>query len=677
MQTEIILYIILAGILALSLALFQYIYRSKKRDKLSWSLTFLRFTTLFSVLLLLINPKFNKTSYYTEKPNLIVAIDNSESVGFLEQTDNSNNFVALLKSNEALNDRFDIEYYKFGKDVGVLDQLSFNEKQTNPTVLFDRFSQVYGNSIAPLLMVTDGNQTYGNDYEFGFQKFKQPVFPIILGDTINYIDLKIEQLNVNKYAYSKNKFPVEIIVNYNGNEDVTSQLILTSGNSTVYSQSVKFSKEATSRIITLTLPANTPGVHSYKATLKPISNEKNTINNVKNFAVEVIDRKTSVAIVSDLLHPDMGALKKAIESNEQRLATILSPSEFLNHTVDFQQVILYQPNDKFKSVYKALETMQINIFTILGTKTKWSDLNDLQNDFKQSITNQFEDYQSELNLNYNSFIVEDLGFSDFPPLSTEFGPLKFSVPIDVILYKKVNGIQLKEPLLLTYEVGQKRAVVMNGEGIWRWRAQSYLNDKSFNGFDNFIGKIIQYLDSEQRKSRLNMSYDSFYDGNDNVVMTAQFFNKNYEFDTSETLEITVTNKDNKQSQTLPFILKQNNYQVDLSGLPAADYQFTVRSKNENISKSGEFKILDYNVEQQFLNANVSKLKGLATKSQGTAHFIKDSEEIVAQLLKDERFATIQKSTKNVVPLIDWKFLLALIALSLSLEWFIRKYNGLI
>ena len=49
----------------------------------------------------------------------------------------------------------------------------------------------------------------------------------------------------------------------------------------------------------------------------------------KNFAVEVIDQKTNVAIVSDIIHPDMGALKKAIESNEQRTASILDVNSFL------------------------------------------------------------------------------------------------------------------------------------------------------------------------------------------------------------------------------------------------------------------------------------------------------------------------------------------------------------
>lgn len=117
--------------------------------------------------------------------------------------------------------------------------------------------------------------------------------------------------------------------------------------------------------------------------------------------------------------------------------------------------------------------------------------------------------------------------------------------------------------------------------------------------------------------------------------------------------------------------------MDLSGLEAGDYAFTVKTSDGTISKSGELKILDYNVEQQFLNANVSKLENLASSSNGKPYFIDNTDSMINDLLSDSRFATIQKSSKKIVPLIDWKYLLALIALSLATEWFIRKYNGLI
>src|SRR5690606_41560441 len=70
--------------------------------------------------------------------------------------------------------------------------------------------------------------------------------------------------------------------------------------STVYSQTINFNKDANSKVINFTLPANNVGVSTYKAYLTPLESEKNKVNNTKNFAVEIIDQKTKVALVSDL-----------------------------------------------------------------------------------------------------------------------------------------------------------------------------------------------------------------------------------------------------------------------------------------------------------------------------------------------------------------------------------------
>ena len=125
------------------------------------------------------------------------------------------------------------------------------------------------------------------------------------------------------------------------------------------------------------------------------------------------------------------------------------------------------------------------------------------------------------------------------------------------------------------------------------------------------------------------------------------------------------------------MLNNGNYTVDLSGIEAGDYNFTIKHNSETVATSGSFKILEYNVEQQFLNADVDKLKSLANNSKGEAYFSTESSKLIENLMADNRYATIQKSTKNIVPLIDWKYLLGLIVLSLFVEWFIRKYNGLI
>jgi len=678
MGFQTLLFIILAGISALLIALFQYAYKVKS-NKLKSVFTLLRFMTIFAILLLIINPKFEKESFYNIKPNLVITIDNSQSINHLEQDKNVLDLIEKLSSNNELENKFNILFYEFGNDLNAtnIDSLSFSKTQTNISKAFNDLNQIYNEDSSPTILITDGNQTYGYDYEYDLKSYNQPIYPIILGDTITYTDLKIQQLNVNKYAYLKNNFPIEIIATYNGNDAISTQLVVNSGSSIVFRQRLDFSKSINANTISFTLPADRVGVNSYTARLEVLDNEKNTINNSKPFAVEVIDQKTNVAIISDMIHPDLGMLKKSIESNEQRSVKIISPIEFLNEKDNFQLAIIYQPNSKFRQVFEAIENNGINKFLIAGSQTQWTFLNQIQNNYALDITQQYEDYQATLNSNFTTFIIDDLDFSSFPPLRSEFGDITFNTTAEILLYKQVNNTLTDLPLLITFENSNKREALLLGENLWKWRAQSYLNEKSFQQFDNFIGKVVQYLAINKKRNRLNVEHESFYNGNSGIIVSAQFFNKNYEFDAKASLNIIAKHKEDEVEIISPFILKNNSYQADLSGFIPGQYDFTVRANNGEVSYSGSFQILDYNVEQQFLNADVTKLQQLAANSQGLSYFIANTDNLISDLINDSRYATIQKSTKNVVPLIDFKYLLALIALSLALEWFLRKYNGLI
>mgnify|MGYP000241390644 FL=1 len=113
-------------------------------------------------------------------------------------------------------------------------------------------------------------------------------------------------------------------------------------------------------------------------------------------------------------------------------------------------------------------------------------------------------------------------------------------------------------------------------------------------------------------------------------------------------------------------------------MKAGEYVFKVSVNDEIIlAKNGAFTILDFNVEQQFLNPDVTKLSRLATNTKGKDFFISDSFLLIDTLIKDDRFKQVEISKEKIEPLIEWRYLLGLIILSLSIEWFLRKYNGLI
>lgn len=677
MSSQTILYIITAGIVAIILAVFMYGYKTKFSSKTKWIYGSLRFVTIFSILLLLINPKFSTKTFTLLKPSLPVLIDNSASVKVLNQSEKVVGFVERLKDNEALNNKFDLSFYSFGSGFSENDTLSFSEKNTNISKALSTTNELFKIETAPTILITDGNQTLGTDYEFSTTTFKNAIYPVILGDSTKHIDLKIEQLNSNRYAFLKNKFPVEIVLLYSGTENISSQFQIKQGNSILYKETVSFSEKENTKTLLLTLPASSVGLHKYTAQIIPLDIEKNKVNNSKQFAVEVIDQATNVLIVSEIVHPDLGMLKKSIESNEQRKVEIKKPSEALTVLNDYQLVILYQPNRKFATLYSEIKKLEKNTFTITGLETDWKFLNVIQSNFSKEVTNQTENVVGVLNKNYGSYALGNINFSDNRPLKTLFGALEMLVPNEFILEQSIDGFTTETPLLASTEINGKRNAILDGEGLWKWRAQSYLDTSNFEEFDEFIGKLVQYLASNKRRSRLEVSNETFYYNNANIKISAQYFDKNFVFDSRASLLISIINKDSKEKKVFPLLLKRNFYEVDLNSLGAGEFTYKVSVDNESVARSGSFTILDFDVEQQFLNADVTKLSRVATNTSGNAYFISEADKLVVHLMEDNAYQQVQKSEEKIVPLIDWKYLLGLIVISLSLEWFLRKYNGLI
>ena len=640
--------------------------------------SFLRFLSVFALLLLLINPKFKQKSYFTEKPVLTIAVDNSSSLAELGYDEKVTNVLGELKNSKELQDKFEIDTYIFSKKLQENDTVNFNGSQTNISKALKDINKLYKDAIAPTVLITDGNQTYGNDYQFLSSKIKQPIFPLIAGDTTKYVDLKIDQLNANKYAYLKNKFPVEVIATYTGNETIQTNLVLTTNGKPLASQALTFSPTDNSKVVNLNVSATNIGVQTLRATLTPLDTEKNKQNNSRYFAVEVIDQKVKIALISDIVHPDLGALKKGLESNELRGVDILKPNEANSVLNEYQLVILYQPNRKFQEVYQNIKRLEKNTLTVTGTQTDWNFLNDIQTSFRKDDLQETEEVQGQLNANYTNFLIENIDFSDYPPLENAFGEIEFNVAHEIILTQVISGVSTNSALLATYTDDNKRAAILAGENIWKWRANSFLAQENFIEFDTFLGKLAQYLASNKKRERLTVGYESFYYGNREIQLTAQYFNPSYEFDANANLTAIIKNKDTEETTTYPLLSSEGFYTVDLNNLPPASYDFTVRAEGKNISKSGSFKILEFDIEKQFLNADKQRLQSIATTTSGKAFHINDnSQNIISELVNDQRFKTIEKSNEKVVSLIDWKYLLAFIAVFLALEWFLRKYYGLI
>ena len=681
MPVTTIFLIALAAIIALGFVFFKYFLGNKNPGRNTYFLAALRFLTIFILMLLLINPRITHRDLVTEKPGLFLAVDRSFSIAYLEQEVNVLDLVKQFSSHSALNERFEIQTFDFGNEINLhnQDRETFDRPQTNISRALRDLENLNRNRQSALVLITDGNQTVGENYQFHRSADKSGLYPVIVGDTTSHLDLAVTNLNVNKYAFLNNDFPVEVMVNYTGEEQLRTRFEIRSGNAVVYSRSIDFSNENSSEIINTNLPASRLGAAIYEAIIVPVEAERNTINNSRRFGVEVIDERTSVLLLSSIAHPDLGAIKKSIEHNEQREVTIEYIENYSAVNVnDFQLVMLYQPNAQFKQVFDDLEGGGLNYFLITGSQTDWNFLNSAQKDFSRDFTGQDQDVFGVYNRNFNQFQFDDINFERFPPLKDRFGTLSFETDnYNPLLFQQIDGIATEIPLLAVAENSNRKSGVFFGEDIWKWRSQAFINTGSFEDFDNFMSKLVQYLAGTQKRDRLTFDAEAVYLENENILITVRYFDQNYVFNPNGQLEIEVKKQETGDFINAPMLLKNNRFEFETSSLSPGAYNFSIKEVNSGILENGNFVILEFNIEQQFSSANLKGMQDLAANNGSQLYFFNSSGDLITELLRDNTYVSIQKSHEKTVPLVDWKILLLLLVASLATEWFVRKYFGLI
>tara|TARA_R110002126_G_scaffold20482_4_gene75749 strand:+ start:2231 stop:4258 length:2028 start_codon:yes stop_codon:yes gene_type:complete len=675
MESKTILYIILAAIVALGIVVFQYIYKQKAKSKIYLLLAFLRFVGIFGLLLLLINPQFAQKTYTLEKPNLVILADNSTSI--TEKGEELKEIISKIKASKKISNRFKIADYKFGSDLNILDSLSFQAKNTNIYKSLSSLKDVYAREQMVALVLSDGNQTIGEDYSYFKTDRNNTIYSIVLGDTTKYKDISVGPIQTNKYAFLKNKFPLETYVSYQGNTPVSVSVSLKMNGKIVHKENLKLNADVNFKTIAIQIDANSVGIKNLEVEVSQLVEERNVKNNRRATSIEVIDEKTKIALISDILHPDLGALKKAIESNEQREVSILKSSASNSVLEDVDLFIFYQPTAKFKQSFDFAKSKNANTFIITGSQTDYTFINKLSVGIELETGYPQQEVFGLLNNAFTKYDITNFDLTDYPPLVSDAGPILITSPFETLLGTQIKGLNIQQPLLSVIdENGNKRAVLI-GENIWKWRVQTYRNTNEFVNFDEFIGNLIRYLTTSKNKSRLNVDYEKVYQGSNNTVITATYFDEAFLFDKNAKVSIKVTNTDTQKIQINPMVLKNGFFEADLSNLVAGEYDFVVSVEKKTKIEKGSFVISEFDMENQFVSSDNLKMEKLAVNSGGKIFYPAQIDVLLKDLSTNDAYVPTEKSTENIVSLIDFKFLLGIIVFAFAAEWFIRKYNGLI
>lgn len=645
--------------------------------------------TLLSFLLL--SPLIRSLHREVEKPVVVIAQDNSHSI--LLNKDSSFYKGAYLASLEQLKEKlshdYEVRFYTFGKSLQENETVNYAEKQTNISAVMDAVYDTYeGRNLGAVVLATDGIFNEGSNPRYTYKTIKAPVYTVALGDTTFPRDVQIKRVRSNAIAYLGNRFPIEIDVAGYGFSNQHTNLTVIHNGKTVHTQDIGITSNRYAITVPLSFEASEKGMQRYTISIGSLPGELSYLNNTKDVFIDVIDGRQKIMLVANAPHPDLGALKNAIESNQNYEVQLVYAAELqaeqISRLKEFTMVILYQipsVDISTRALFDAMERVKMPRLYMLGNQSNLSAFNALGEGLTVS-GNQgnVNDAQARFNKDFSLFSLSEEAMNSmslFTPLQAPFGNYSVSGDARILFYQQIGNTSTSMPLILFTARNESKTGIICGEGLWKWRMQEYAQRQNTNAGNEIITKIIQYLAARDDKRLLRVtSAQRIFEENEHVVFDAEAYTPSLELTTDPEVSFKITNEEGT-SFDYQFSKSGKVYHLDCGILPVSNYRYMAQAmlggKNESVS--GQFTVRPLQAEFTETVADHQLLATLASLHQGKMFYPADMNALADEILKNERIKPVSYEHQQLQDLINMKWVFVLLLLLLSAEWFLRKREG--
>ncbi len=673
-------------LLGAAYAFFLYQPKPVWGKSLNIALSVLRGALVSIIAFLLLNPLLRSIQTLVDKPKIVLAIDNSESlINYGPKA-----LAALNDLREALSDE--------GLEVAVqtlnsenygdeLSKLKFDRATTNLSDLLSSAKNNYeGRNLTDVVLLTDGisNQGLAPTYT----NFPFRIHSIGVGDTLPKRDLSLKAISANKIAYLGNQFPIQADIVAGGFQGQTATVSLRQNGNTISTQRITFGQKEDFKQVTFQTSSTQKGVQHYVVDIEPLKGEFTTRNNRRDVYIDIIDGKEKVLLLALATHPDIKAIRTVLEKNLNYEVDVkifgINPSAETFPEKKYDLIILHQLPDLFNVggdiVQRYLQRDNTPIFFILGTQSNTSKVSQLNSAVSvTSNAGQIDKVSGRFNPNFKLLNLDADKLSileKMPPLTVPFGEYRLMPGSETVLYQNVGNLRTSKPLLILNTGGARKSAVLVGEGIWQWRLEEYaLTDKQ-EAVDELLQKVIQLISVKEDKRKFRVyPLANEYNVGDKVVFETEVYNDIYEKIYGQSIRLEITDEKGI-AKPYTYTNGEGNSRFELSGLKEGVYQFKattgLNNKIENVT--GQFIVRDLALESLNLTADYGMLRSLSQQSGG--QFVKADQigRLKEYLLKNKTPDRLD-STEDLSELIQNKWIFFLLLLLATLEWGTRKYQG--
>lgn len=665
-------------------------FRDRKYEGISkrvlYLLSFLRFTTIAILAFLLLSPLLKTIFREVEKPVIVIATDHSESI--ISGKDSAyykDKFITELDQlATALSEQYTVVRYSFGDHFAEGEDSLFNHKETDFSTLFSELETRYSNrNLGAVIIASDGIFNRGVSPVYSSSWLKAPVFSIALGDTVVRKDILIPDVYHNSIAFLGNKFPVEIVVRSEKAQGETATLTLRKGGQVLFTQRITPDKESFTTTIPVELEATSVGIQKYTAEVSALNDEENTVNNVFEFFVEVLDSRQKVLIVGAAPHPDIGALKLSIEGNDNYQVTTSILGQFQEPVNKYNLAILHGIPSETAQGQKLLSDLSaagIPTWYIIGAQTRYSQFNALETGLEINMNgSRANDCQPVPVRDFPLFSLSEEATTFIPRLpavQVPFATFNQGNSVVPFMKQKIGTLATEFPLWIFSEQRDRKISVFIGEGLWKWKMTDFATNGSHAIFDEFVGKTIQYLSLREERSFLRVSGPTSKPENEEITFDAEVYNQSYELIQTPDVMLNITD-DKGTVYKYTFSKSARAYHLNAGLKSPGEYSWEASTKvgNETYTKKGKFVVTRLMAERSVTTANHRVLFNLAESHNGELVYPSDMQTLPEIIKAREDIKPVVYNPKKLLELVEMWWIFAIICGLLTIEWFIRKRQG--
>ncbi|GAB5466694.1 MAG: hypothetical protein Kapaf2KO_21300 [Candidatus Kapaibacteriales bacterium] len=564
-------------------------------------------------------------------------------------------------------------------------------------------------NIRAAVILSDGNSNSGSSPVVAASKSRLPFYTIGFGDTTRIQDIKLSNIKIPSRAKVGDIVPISTEVEWSGVPEKEYRLVLTSDNSIIDEKSIKVSGTKGTSIVNMLMYADTIGLKNLSISIDTFSNEKNKVNNAFERLLKVEPNESSIALFSGAPTADLRFLLNQIQSKKgttiqkfiQRKGSDFYVAPTDKNLKDIGILVLNNfpisttSDESLKLISEKLAAGTSMLF-MAGPQTDYRKLKQLGRYLPfEVVQHNSREYPVSVDpangiTSKSLFSIEGKSISpkewkNLPPITKTETYIKLTQGAEAVASSMVGSMSSNDGLISVKNSSRTNVLAIMGYDLYNWKLKDYALGKSIGseGYDfysGFIANLFSYLEANKNTNNVNIELSkNEFSPNEDISFDISVKDKSGNPINDASVDVTITSTDYKQEYKATG-KGLGRYVLALPSFSPAQYTVSATASFDNtlIGKDIEgFKVLDIPIEYRTTGLNDELLKSISDVSSGKYYLHSQLSGLKNEIENHPAFKSRSEEKRSIEKIYLWPWLLIVVLVLFSLEWFFRKRFGLL